>query len=271
MNVYKQIVSAAFFLMAMATSAVAQNDLRVPLSQPGQPGVLNLSSNFADEIIIRTHNEKDVLFVIDGDDDKDDLQDYSRNGLRRISRSGGGLEVKENDNVVNVHTSANDDDDLEIWVPVNFSIKLHTNHGDVVIDGVNGQHEITSTNGDVEMTNISGACIVNSVNGDIEVEMVKVDERAPMSFTGLNGDIEVMLPENVKFNGKMKTDFGDVYTNFDIKIDRTASSSEVSDRDGTYTVVINKWISGTVNGGGPEYLFKTLHGDIEIVKNSKER
>ena len=267
MNFYRQVFSTAFFAILIATPSFAQDDLRVPLSNPGQPGVLKISSTFADEIIVRAHNDKDVLFVIDGMDDEDEMEDYSRNGLKKISRSGGGLEVKENANVVEVRTSSHDDADVEVWVPANFSIKLSATHGDVVIEGVNGEHEISSTNGDIEMLDIKGSVVANTINGDIEVDLLEVTKDAPMSFTGLNGDVEVSLPAGTKFNGKMKTDFGDVYTNFDIKIDRVTNSSEVTDRDGTYTVVVNKWITGTVNGGGPEYLFKTLHGDIEIRKN----
>lgn len=267
MKLYRQLLSATLLLVLTAMPVFAQNELRVPLSNPGKPGVLRISSTFSDEIIVRTHSDNDVLFIIDGEDAEDDLEDYSRNGLRRISRAGGGLEVKENGNVLEVRTSSHSDADVEVWVPENFSIKLSSTHGDVVIEGVIGEHEVTATNGDIEMLNISGSAIVNSVNGDIEVEMVAVDKNAPMSFTGLNGDIEVSLPADTKFSGKMKTEYGDVYTNFDIKVDRQSSTSEVKDKDGTYTVVVNQWITGTVNGGGPEYLFKTLHGDIEIRKN----
>ncbi|MDZ7756349.1 hypothetical protein [Rhodohalobacter sp.] len=86
-----------------------------------------------------------------------------------------------------------------------------------------------------------------------------------MSFTGVNGDMEVAFPANAKFTAKMKTEWGDVYTNFDMDIDREGARAE-SDSDDGFKITINKWIIGKVNGGGPEFLFKTLHGDISIRK-----
>ncbi|HBX67548.1 MAG TPA: hypothetical protein DEG32_15835, partial [Balneolaceae bacterium] len=70
---------------------------------------------------------------------------------------------------------------------------------------------------------------------------------------------------NAKFTAKMKTEWGEVLTNFDMDINRTPSKTE-ENKDGEYRVSVNKWITGKVNGGGPEYLFKTLHGDISIRK-----
>lgn len=255
-------------LVILATgTAFAQNDLTVPLSDPGKAGTLKLNAVFADDIIIKAHDSKDVIVKFDGEDEDDD-GDYRRNGLRRISTNGVGLEVTEDNNVVTIKTAPNSHDlDLEVWVPKNFSMDVQVTHGDVTIEGVTGEHEVKATNGDIEMIRVGGSVIVNSVNGDIEVSMTTVTQNTPMSFTGLNGDIEVSFPSNTKFTGKMKTDYGDVYTDFDINIDRSANANEISKGDGKYSVTINKWITGTVNGGGPEFLFKTLHGDIEISKN----
>lgn len=255
-------------ILAISTSVVlGQDDLRVPLTNPGSPGKLILSAVFADDIIIKAHEGNDVIVIFDGNED-DESGNYNRNGLRKISTNGVGLEVTEDNNEVRIKTSPNSQDlDLEVWVPKNFSIDVQVTHGDISIEGIIGEHEIKATNGDVEMSNVGGSVVVNSVNGDIEVIMVSVTPNTPMSFTGLNGDINVTFPADTKFTGKMKTDYGDVFTNFEMNIDRSSSASEISSGDGKYTVTINKWITGTVNGGGPEFLFKTLHGDIEISKN----
>lgn len=263
----KLIIYLLGFLVLTPNSTFAQDDLSVPLSNPGASGKLKLSAVFADDIIIKAHSGKDVIVKFDGDDD-DDRGRYNRNGLRRISTNGVGLEVTENDNTVNIKTSPNSHDlDLEVWVPKNFSLDIQVTHGDLTVEGIVGEHEVQATNGDIEMSGIGGSLVVNSVNGDIDVEMISVIRNTPMSFTGLNGDIDVTFPSDTRFTGKMKTDYGDVYTNFDMQIDRASSASEVTSGNGKYTVTVNKWITGKVNGGGPEFLFKTLHGDIEIRKN----
>lgn len=266
----KKLKSIIYILSVIAFTSgvvIGQDDLRVPLTDPGSPGKLTLSAVFADDIIIMAHNGDEVIVKFDGQED-DENGKYSRNGLRRISTNGVGLEITEDNNEVRIKTAANSHDlDLEVWVPKNFSLNVQVTHGDLAIEGIIGEHEVKATNGDVEMIDVGGSVVVNSVNGDIEVSMVSVTPNTPMSFTGLNGDVEVSFPANTKFTGKMKTDYGDVYTNFDIVIDRSSSASEITSGDGKYTVTVNKWITGKINGGGPEFLFKTLHGDIEISKN----
>ena len=260
------IYTLAFLVLASAP-AIGQDDLTVPLTNPGQPGKLELLTNFADDVEIIGHEGREVIVKFDGEDE-DDYDSSTRNGLRKISTNGVGLEVTEDNNTVRIRTAPNSHDlDLIVMVPKNFSVKLSVTHGDITVHGVNGEHEIKATNGDVEMYDIGGSVVVNSTNGDIEVTMNSVTPNTPMSFTGINGDIEVAFPANTKFTGKMKTDYGDVFTNFDIVIDRSQSAAEISSGDGKYSVTINKWITGNVNGGGPEFLFKTLHGDIEIRKN----
>ncbi|MEX0609881.1 MAG: DUF4097 family beta strand repeat-containing protein [Balneolaceae bacterium] len=250
----------------LAGSAYAQNDLRVPLTNPGKAGKLIISAVFSDEIIILTHNENDVVVRYDGERENEDRKE-SRNGMRRISGGGVGLEVSEDNNEVVVKTSPMPSDlELVIYVPKNFSLRLNATQGDIEVDGLEGELEINGVNGDIELRNIAGSALVNSVNGDIEVDFTTVNPEVPMSFTGVNGDIEVSFPANAKFTAKMKTEWGDIYTNFDMDIDNSSSASEVTSGDGSYKVAVNKWVLGDVNGGGPEFLFKTLHGDISIRK-----
>lgn len=258
---------SAFVVLVAVNPLTAQDDITVPLTKPGQAGTLKIDLIYADDIIVRTHNRKDVIIQYDGEDD-DRGRNNRKDGLRRISSGGLSLEITEDNNVVKINSQPHHNDlELTVLVPKNFSLKINAVHGDVAVDGLEGEVEVESVNGDVEVFNIAGSALVNSVNGDIEVSFTRIDPKAPMSFTGVNGDIEVSFPENAKFSAKMKTDWGDVYTNFDMEIERNPSDKEVSTRKGQYKVSINKWVYGTVNGGGPEYLFKTLHGDISLRKN----
>ncbi|MAL17100.1 MAG: hypothetical protein CL670_06120 [Balneola sp.] len=250
----------------LSIPALAQNNLEIPLSNPGQPGKLIVAANFSDEVQVRVHDKDNVIVNYDGQEDEDD-HDAMRNGMRRISGGGVSIDVTEDNNEVRVNTGPMPNSDLEmiIYVPRNFSLKLNTIQGDVMVTGLKGELEISAVNGDVELLDISGTVLVNSVNGDIEIDFNEVDPDSPMSFTGVNGDIDVSLPANAKFTAKMKTEWGEVLTNFDMDINRTPSKTE-ENKDGEYRVSVNKWITGKVNGGGPEYLFKTLHGDISIRK-----
>lgn len=255
-------------ISALSIPAFAQNNIEVPLSKPGEPGKLIISAMFSDEIEVRMHDQQNVIVNYDGDNVRDDDENAMKNGMRRISGGGLGLEVTEDNNEVQITSGPMPNGDLEmlIYVPRNFSLKLNTVQGDVIISGLDGEMEISAVNGDIEMSDISGTVLANSVNGDMEIDFNRVPQNSPMSFTGVNGDIEVSFPANAKFTAKMKTEWGDVYTNFDMDINRDGGRTQSNSEDGTFKVAVNRWIIGQVNGGGPEFLFKTLHGDISIRK-----
>ncbi len=258
---------SAFVALALIHPASAQDDITVPLSSPGKAGHIKIDLVYADNIVVQSHSGQDVIVQYSGEDDDEDWN-KRKNGLRRISSGGLSLEITEDNNTVIINSQPHNNDlELKVLVPANFSAKINAVHGDVEVHGLTGEIEIESVNGDVEITKISGSALINSVNGDIEARFDQVNPDAPMSFTGVNGDIEISLPGNAKFSAKMKTDWGDIYTNFEMEIDRSPKDNQVSSKKGKYKVTVNKWVYGSVNGGGTQYLFKTLHGDISIRKN----
>ncbi|HBX67549.1 MAG TPA: hypothetical protein DEG32_15840, partial [Balneolaceae bacterium] len=167
----------------LSIPALAQNNLEIPLSNPGQPGKLIVAANFSDEVQVRVHDKDNVIVNYDGQEDEDD-HDAMRNGMRRISGGGVSIDVTEDNNEVRVNTGPMPNSDLEmiIYVPRNFSLKLNTIQGDVMVTGLKGELEISAVNGDVELLDISGTVLVNSVNGDIEIDFNEVDPDSPMSF-----------------------------------------------------------------------------------------
>ena len=87
-----------------------------------------------------------------------------------------------------------------------------------------------------------------------------------MSFTNYRGDIDVTFPGATRATVKMKSNQGDIYSDFDISIKPSPQKVDKSkEKGGRYRVSFD-YIYGTINGGGPEYLFKTYQGDIFIRK-----
>ena len=85
-----------------------------------------------------------------------------------------------------------------------------------------------------------------------------------MAFSSFNGDVEVTFPSSLKANIKAKSEMGDVYTDFDMVMSDNKPQVDTNKSSGKYKVKIEQWVRGTVNGGGPEMLFKTFNGDILI-------
>ena len=63
-----------------------------------------------------------------------------------------------------------------------------------------------------------------------------------MAFTSLNGRIDVTFPPSAKFNAKLKSDRGEIYSDFDVDVNKTESKANKVTKDGMYKVSIDDWI-----------------------------
>ena len=191
-------------------------------------------------------------------------------GMKQLSGSSSGLEVEEEDNVVTINTQSwKAATDLVIQVPVASSLEVRSSmDGTVVIEGVSGEIDINNINGPVTLTSVSGNTLVHTVNGDITVVLARVAADKPLSFSTMNGDIDVTLPADVKANLKMKSEQGEIYSDFDINMTRQPARSEAAEKteQGKYRISFDKSLYGLVNGGGQEFSFNTFSGDIYIRK-----
>ncbi|HUN65165.1 MAG TPA: DUF4097 family beta strand repeat-containing protein [Bacteroidota bacterium] len=265
------------------TAAVPENGggdkLTVPLSDPSRPAHLRVGL-INGSISVEAYSGKDVEVEAvrregdDSDEDNDADQDAAakRSGLRKITNTSTGLSVDENNNEVEVSTGlagASGTIDLKIRVPVSTSVKLSTiNDGDIRVTGVKGECEVSNTNGSVTLSKISGSAVVDALNGEINVGFLSVDPGKPMSFSSMNGDIDVTFPPDIHATVKMKSEQGDIYSDFDIKM--TSPSSRVVENQtgnpGKFKVAMEKMMSGSINGGGSEIVLKNFNGSIYIRK-----
>jgi len=191
-------------------------------------------------------------------------------GMKQLSGSMSGLEVEEENNVVQISTQSwKAATDLVIQVPRSTSLEVRsTMDGAVIVEGVNGEIDINNINGPVTLTNVSGNTLVHTVNGNIEVTLARVAADKPLSFSTMHGDIDVTLPAEVKANLKMKSEQGEIYSDFDINMTRQPAKSEAAEKteQGRFHISFDKSLYGIVNGGGQEIGFNTFSGDIYIRK-----
>ena len=102
----------------------------------------------------------------------------------------------------------------------------------------------------------------------VEVTLARVAADKPLSFSTMNGDIDVTLPADVKANLKMKSEQGEIYSDFDINMTRQTAKSDAAEKteQGKFRITFDKSLYGIVNGGGQEIGFNTFSGDIYIRK-----
>lgn len=250
----------------------SQEQLVVPLSNPGQQYTLKVNI-VEGSIKVTGYEGKEVIIDVKTPANKESKDSKETvNGMRRIASSSGyEVTAKENDNKVTVNTSNPDKHfDLTLKIPQNVLLKLGTvNDGNIEVDNVKGELEVTNVDGEIKLNNISGSVVCNTVDGNITTTFASVSPDAPMAFSTLDGDINVTFPADIRSNFKLKSENGEIYSDFDIEIDKSHPKTSKTNESGVYKVKLEEWIYGKVNGGGPEIMMKNMEGNIYVKKGGK--
>lgn len=270
------LLSAAAVAILSAQTLSAQGKITVPLSNPSQPATIK-AQLITGSITVTAGSGPQVVIESApiGEGDRGRRRDRDAAvppGMHRLDVNGGDLDVVEDHNVVNIRagmgTSRNEN--LVIQVPVNTSVQLKTvNGGNIDVSGISGDIDVENTNGAIALKNVSGSAVAHTVNGSLTVSFDKIMPGKPMSFTSLNGKVDVTLPGDTKARMRLKTSNGAVYSDFDVKMEPDASKPVVEDgrgQGGRYRIRLDRSVYGSINGGGPEFLFQTFNGDILIHK-----
>lgn len=246
--------------------------LTVPLSSPGKPYTLKVELVSGSIKVAGFDGKEIIVNVKSRNDSGDERSKMAENGMKRISASGGfEVTAKEADNTVTVNTgNPTKAVDLDLKIPQDVKLKIGTiNDGEILVENVRGELEVNNINDKITLNNISGSVVANTVNGDVIVTFNAVDPKAPMAFSTLNGDVIVTLPSDTKANLKLKSDNGEVYSDFDIDIDKTLVKTEKTNEPGMYRIKKDGSVNGKINGGGQEMMMKNMQGDIYVKKGVK--
>jgi len=254
---------------APGLAAAQDQRLAVPLSDPSRPATLEIAL-FSGDISVEGYEGNEVVIVADTPIRGADQEEPARaDGLRRIQSSSVGLTVEENDNTVSVRMDFSPNNaDIEIRVPRRTSVKASlVNGGDVEVDSVTGQHELSNVNGDVVATDISGSAVINATNGDVRATFTTVDATKPMSFTSFNGDVDVTLPANLAADLIVASQQGDVFTDFNVVAqDDPPTVDRSGGPDRGQRIRVRQQSRYAIGGGGPDIQLKTFNGDVMIRK-----
>jgi len=236
----------------------------VNLSDPSRPALVK-ASLVSGGITVKTYDGKEV--VVDARA-RNRESAHSDSNMKRIIVSPTGLSVEEENNEVRISTdSYMRPIDLTISVPVHTSLKLSAvNSGDIVVTGVDGELDVNDVNGSVTLNNVSGSALAHALNGRVLVTFNRINQK-PMAFSSLNGDIDVTFPADLKANLSLKSDRGEIFSDFDVQVQASAPQQTVEDSrkdGGKYKVKIDKTVHGTIGGGGAELQFTNFNGSIYI-------
>ncbi len=285
--------------------------ITVALTDPSRPvmlkaslmnGSITVRGYAGNEVVVEAKERPGSEIDVDADDEEDlsDKDIARRKGMRRITANSSSLSVEEDNNEVTVGTGwrgMSKTLDLLIQVPVNTSMKLGgMNDGEISVTGVRGDIEVSNLNGGITLKDISGSVVADALNDDIDVVFSAIDPKKSMSFSSMNGDIDVTLPSDAKATLKLKSDMGEIYSDFDMKLESSPTRIEETPRPdlgplktpkppksggwstrsgrapraesgrGRYKVTIEKVMTGSINGGGTEISFQNFNGNIYVRK-----
>ena len=254
----------------------AKEELTVPLSDPNKSGFLEVGLMTGSIKVVGYSGKEVQIEAMSGTKAGSDSKvkdtpsgESSSAGMRRITpNSSFELSAEERNNHVKITSnSMMHPVNLTIRVPQKFSLKVSTvNEGTIKVENVNGELEVNNVNGPIDLSNVSGSAVANTINGDIKANFRELNATAPMAFSTLNGRIDVTFPAAAKASFKMKSDRGDIFSDFDMDIDKSQPQTTRSNQSGMYRVTVENWVNGKINGGGPEIMMKSMQGNIYVRK-----
>ena len=210
------------FALSLAASAVppARADgpvvSSVKFSHPDQPQTLRIYVAQGTLRIFATDSKDTVTVNTEAEAEKKDVR--RPDGLRVIG-STASFSLTENDNVVELNYGRDSiltsGADFAVNIPRNTSVEVANGLGaEISVNGVMGDIEIKNVNGEINLTNIGGGALVETMNGEIHASFASLPTGKALSFTSMNGEIQVHLPSDAKANVRFRTQNGSILTDF---------------------------------------------------------
>ncbi len=159
---------------------------------------------------------------------------------------------------------------LEVVVPHECALNLHTKDGNIEINGVKGEQRLSTGDGNIEGRTLEGALSVSTGDGNVRMDGrfdalsvntgdgnidVEAREGSAMSTswtlrTG-DGNVDLRLPENFAADLDAHTGDGKVSTSFAITVSGSLRESDVR---------------GKINGGGQLLQIRSGDGNIRLSR-----
>ncbi len=210
-------------ILFLCLGAIAMEGQTASFSDPGRPGTVRIRQSNG-SITVRGYNGKDVVI------ESQPAHKEQPQLAVRVSEEGNRMTI-----------SAPANSGLTIQVPLQTSLQLNATNGSILVERVLGELDVQSTNGSIVLRGVASAVVAHSQNGSMTVTFDRVNPRKPMSFSSMNGKIDVTFPADLKATIKARAERGQVHSDFDL----------------------------TMSGGGPEIQFKNYNGVIYVRKAGK--
>jgi hypothetical protein len=259
----KLLIATTIFTVISLTVCGQSEQLVINLTQSSLPAMLTFENPKGS---IKVTGFDGEVMLVTGALRFRDTEKVAGNGMRKIDQNALDISAEVNGNNVLLQCRTTGKTiDFDIKVPRNTSLKLKSlDNGNVDIVNINGEIEIENANGDITLENIAGSAVLSSVYGKISASFKAVNPKSPMMFTSFEGDISVTFPGTINARLKMKSEKGQILSDFDIIPSKR--QPVVTNVENTRIYSLEDWVTGSINSGGPEYVIKSYKGDIVLKK-----
>lgn len=217
---------------------------------------------------IQGYDGADIIIDSTGDEDDEDEVKTISVGLKLwdqdefIADTKAGLKIDQKSKALVIKqvskNSCGDDRVYTIKIPRNMNIKYEHSSwaGDVLsIEDMEGSIEVSSNYNEVILKNITGPMSVKTVYGSIDAEFKSVSQEGSISLYSVYEHVNITMPKNTKSNFNLNTSYGNIYTDFDINVDKEKSGK----KGWTGSKLV-----GNLNGGGVDIVLTATYDNVYL-------
>lgn len=205
----------------------------------------------------------EIIFV---SRDRNREDDERAKGLRAVSalgledNTGLGLSVIDKGDVVEVRQLKKmDGPSITIKVPKNVGIQYAHNSpygSELSLRNLENDLEISVLHNSITLENVTGAVSIKTVHGNVDASFGD-NVKSPINITSVHGHVDIRLPATTKANLRMKTSWGEIFIDPQLKIDVEKKGDMESYSDS---------FSGKLNGGGLDVNLASTHNNVYLRK-----
>jgi hypothetical protein len=233
------LILLAVTLGCHVATAGEENSQTIKFSDPTKPGTVKINLGRG-ELRVQGADTAEVTVKTDA---KATTSEPRKDGFRVLS-AASSFELRERDNLITLDTAKEWNGrggkaDFDLTVPRNTTVIVqNAMGGDIRCGGIQGDIEINSMHGEIRLDDVAGGVVVGTMNGEIRASIRELNEGKPLSFTSMNGEVVIRLPQTAKANVRLRTQNGSVLTDFEESA--LITKTEVAPGSGLKRVPFNK-------------------------------
>jgi hypothetical protein len=228
------LIAAGLAVVFLTAARADDTTSEIKFSDPTKPGTIKVSMARG-ELRVRGVDSDTITIKSEA---KAVASAPRKDGLRVLTASSS-FNLNEKDNVVTLDAGTEgwgkgSSSDFHISVPRSTSVIISNSWGgEISCVDVAGDIEIKNMNGEIKLEGIAGAVLVETMNGEINANVREIREGKPLSFTSMNGEINIRVPTDSKANVRLRSQNGSILTDFDEKA--LVTKTESAPRTGRLT------------------------------------